>query len=149
MMVSVKFVTMLLLSVMMIIPDHITVPGSYTTDHCWRGGSQCDLVKVVKLQVTPKANSGSTHDYQHTFINCSMNASLFDRRPEYVFHGLGQEFHLVLRPDMVTIENMQRNLSLPEGAACFYSGHVRGEKMSSVAVSLCKGMVSCNCKAVY
>ena len=76
------------------------------------------------------------------FINSSLFATSFPPVPEYVFHGLGQVFHLVLRPDTMAIPGRQSNLSLPEGAGCFYSGYVRGVRRSSVAVSLCKGMVS-------
>ena len=119
----------------------LLIAGGYSPANCWRGGSQCDLVTLLKQPSPPP-----------------------DTRPEYVFHGLGQEFYLVLRPDTLVIQDKQRNMSLviqdkqrnmslviqdkqrnmsmPEGAACFYSGHVRGDTGSSVAVSLCKGMVS-------
>ena len=96
---------------------------------------------MVKLPDHSSQLAYGDHHHQ-PFINCSKFASSFDHRPEYVFHGLGHHFHLVLRHDMVAIQDRQRNLSLPEGAGCFFSGHVRGEKVSSVAVSLCRGMVS-------
>ena len=110
-------------------------PGSYSDEHCWAGGYQCDLVRLVRIQ------NKNNQDNQ-LFINSSMFASSFPPAPEYVFHGLGQVFHLVLRADLVAIPGRQSNLSLPEGADCFYSGFIRGVRRSSVAVSLCKGMVS-------
>ena len=136
----------------------LVIAGGYSPANCWRGGSQCDLVTLLKQPSPPPGHS------QNPFIKLSKAASGFETRPEYVFQGLGQEFHLVLRPDTLVIQDKQRNMSLviqdkqrnmslviqdkqrnmsmPEGAACFYSGHVRGDTGSSVAVSLCKGMVS-------
>ena len=112
--------------------------GSYSAEHCWKGGYQCDLVRLVRIQNMTKQDN-------QLFINSSIFASSFPPVPEYVFHGLGQVFHLVLRPDTLAIPGRQSNLTLQEGASCFYSGYVRGVRRSSVAVSLCKGMVSSKC----
>ena len=76
------------------------------------------------------------------FMNGSQFSRSFPSQPEYVFHGLGEVFHLVLRPDSLALPDKSSNLSWPEGAGCFYSGHVSGAEQSSVAVSLCRGMVS-------
>ena len=133
--------------------------GGYSPDDCWRGGSQCDLVTLLKQPSPPPGHS------QNPFIKLSKAASGFETRPEYVFQGLGQDFHIVLRPDTLVLQDKQmnmsmvmqdkqRNMSMPEGAACFYSGYVRGDTGSSVAVSLCSGMVSwsfylSNCSLIF
>jgi hypothetical protein len=146
------FIKLFLVDFCIYCPDKVFIillhVGGYSPNDCWRGGSHCDLVTLLKISPLPGHS-------QYPGINTTKAASGFDLRPEYVFHGLGQEFHIVLRPDTMVLQDKQRNMSMvlqdkqrnmsmPDGAACFYSGHVKGYNGSSVAVSLCKGMVSCS-----
>ena len=94
-------------------------------------------MRIAKISHNPRDGDKDSE----LFINGPFSTS-FPAQSEYVFHGLGQEFHLVLQPDLLALPDRRSSLSLPEGAGCFYSGHVRGVELSSVAVSLCRGMVS-------
>ena len=112
--------------------------GSYSEDHCWTGGVQCDLVKVVKLASSPDHLS-------------------------FTFHGLGQVFHLSVTPDTKIVNHylpsnsssvgppfdlslMPRNPSLPEGSECFYSGQAWCDDYSgTVSLSVCHGLVGVLC----
>ena len=69
-----------------------------------------------------------------------VQVSLVDKA-EYIFHGLGQMFHLVLSPDTVDIHNNNNNNN-NSWPGCYYSGYVKGVESSSVGVSICGGLVS-------
>ena len=88
---------------------------------------------------------------------CEVVAVVTVSKSEYVLHGLGQIFHLLLTPDTVTVPHTppthllltpdtdtvpHTNSTTPGGAACYYSGYVRGVQGSSVGVSICGGLVS-------
>ena len=125
--------------------------GSYTAEHCWQGGANCDLVHVVLLPPSPHT-SPTAHTAPLAFPNSSMSAAQFPSQPQYVFEGLGLMFHLTISPDALFVPPRLEELGTPSyvleedstipGAACFFSGHLVGKPESSVAVSLCKGMVS-------
>jgi len=129
--------------------------GAYTAEHCWRGGSKCDFV-TVRLLSSPFTYLNSTHPI-HMFPNSSHEvAQILPDRPQFVFQGLAQTFHISLHPDTIfipprldelTTESSRESMGgspiinpLP-GSACFYSGKVRRQSEdSSVAVCLCRGM---------
>lgn len=81
-----------------------------------------------------------------------IQADLWDPHPQYAFEAFGIPFRLVLAHDagfvdpnlLVTHMTHNTTLRLPvqRPSQCFYTGRVRGDDKSSVAVNLCHGMVS-------
>ncbi|KAI5735445.1 hypothetical protein M8J77_018405 [Diaphorina citri] len=80
-------------------------------------------------------------------------ATVWDPHPEYEFQAFGQLFHLnlELNSDFVTpnieVTHVYKNTTTRElprlkTNGCFYSGKVKGDSLSSIAVNLCNGMLS-------
>ncbi|KAL0277221.1 UNVERIFIED_CONTAM: hypothetical protein PYX00_004579 [Menopon gallinae] len=80
-------------------------------------------------------------------------ANIWDPHPVYEFTAFQRNFHLVLEhdsgfasPDLkvthIWHNSSTRRLPNIKSNGCFYKGYVRGDPASSVAVSLCHGMVS-------
>ncbi|KAJ9580773.1 hypothetical protein L9F63_024049, partial [Diploptera punctata] len=80
-------------------------------------------------------------------------AKLWDPHPQYEFVAFGRRFHLMLAHDSgfvhpeLQVTHVWHNMTIREHPGfrtngCFYTGSVRGDPHSTVAVSLCHGMVS-------
>lgn len=117
-------------------------------------------------------DENSRHHYYNTGVFRPRGSRLWDPHPQYIFHAFNKRFHLVLnqiskkhsllvpgfkvtthvnkggeggglRESWVTREGVQRGFGGDdEFEGCFYNGYVLGDLESSVAVSLCNGMVS-------
>ncbi|EEB15926.1 conserved hypothetical protein [Pediculus humanus corporis] len=82
-------------------------------------------------------------------------ANIWDPHPMYEFTAFKKKFNLILQHDSkfaspdLQVTHIWHNTSarkLPsiKSNGCFYKGQVKGDPSSSVAVSLCHGMVSLN-----
>ncbi|XP_069692936.1 A disintegrin and metalloproteinase with thrombospondin motifs 9 isoform X2 [Periplaneta americana] len=78
-------------------------------------------------------------------------ALLWDPHPQYEFAAFGRHFHLMLAHDSgfvhpeLQVTHVWHNMTIRERPGlrpngCFYTGTVRGDPRSTVAVSLCHGM---------
>lgn len=89
-------------------------------------------------------------------------ATIWDPHPEYIFTAFNHLFRLVLSPaddflsPTLRVTTHERNFTWRDdvqtatvGNRCFYRGVVAGDMDSSVAVSLCHGMVRKLCKSMY
>jgi len=84
----------------------------------------------------------------------SKSSQIWDPHPEYMLDVFGQRLHLVLHQDSSFVpSNTFRVIRIlnnyteesdddeQENLGCYYTGYVDGDSQSSVAVSLCSGMV--------
>ncbi len=105
-------------------------------------------------------SSSKTHYDSGNFR--SKEAPIWDPHPQYKFTAFGRLFHLILSPaeDFVSptlrVTTHESNYTWRDEPGvsnkCFYRGHLAGDGLSSVAVSLCHGMVSSDfipCDAEY
>lgn len=82
----------------------------------------------------------------------SGSVQIWDPHPQYEIRAFGEVLHLRLTynaaflPDKLPVHTLEQNYTqrvLHESpGGCFYTGRVQGDSTSSVAVSLCNGMVS-------
>jgi len=106
-------------------------------------------------QVSPGSGGGRRRTHYDSGHFRHQGAPIWDPHPQYRFSAFGRAFHLVLSPaddflsPVLRVTTHERNSTWRDepgtarvGNKCFYRGFVSGDTDSSVAVSLCHGMVS-------
>ncbi|XP_021942185.1 A disintegrin and metalloproteinase with thrombospondin motifs 20-like isoform X2 [Zootermopsis nevadensis] len=125
------------------------------------GGDQWAFTSPVTSHTTqPTARDGRNHDVSQTHQPPLRHHSghfrhkmalLWDPHPQYEFAAFGRHFHLILAHDSsfvhpdLHVTHVWHNMTIREHpgfrpSGCFYTGTVRGDPLSMVAVSLCHGM---------